>query len=116
MLFRQSTMLELRKKDQDELCNLAKKSFNSPMEIWAFGSRVNGDNHDASDLDLVVRKEALLALDWEELAGFQASIRESTIPILVQVFDWNSLPPSFHTNIQKKYEVLFSTINKKSTV
>lgn len=109
-------MLELRKKDQDALCNLAQKCFKPPIEIWAYGSRVNGGSHDASDLDLVVRNEQLTALKWEELLNFQELIRESTIPILVQVFDWNSLPPSFHTNILKKYEVLFSNINKKTIV
>ena len=26
-------------------------------EVWAYGSRVNGDGHEASDLDLVVRNQ-----------------------------------------------------------
>ena len=38
--------MNLREKDRVRIIALAEKSFKSPFEIWAYGSRVNGDNHD----------------------------------------------------------------------
>lgn len=105
-------MINLSKKDQEALCRIAENCFSSPIEIWVYGSRVNGDSHAASDLDLVIRTADLSPLDRRELMDFQEQVQESNIPILVQAFDWEKLPQSFHANILKKYEVLFSTIKK----
>jgi hypothetical protein len=105
-------MLNLRKKDHEELCNLAQNCFKSPVEIWAYGSRVNGDNHDASDLNLVARNEGLTLLERDDLVSFKNCIQHSNIPILVQVFDWKRLPNSFHSNILENYEVLFSNLKQ----
>jgi len=49
------------------------------------------------------------ALRVRELLEFQEQIQESNVPILVQVMDWNKMPESFHSNILKKYEVIYST-------
>ena len=81
-------MINLRKKDREALCRIAENCFNSPIEIWVYGSRVNGDSHEASDLDLVIRTADLSQLDRRELMAFQEQIQESNIPILVQAFDW----------------------------
>ena len=37
------------------------------VEVWAYGSRVNGESHDGSDLDLVLRGPALEPLDGRYL-------------------------------------------------
>jgi len=100
-------MLYLREKDHKALCHIANKCFKTPIEIWVYGSRVNGDSHDASDLNLVIRTADLEPLAIEELVGFQEQIQESNIPILVQVIDWNKIPESFHSNILKNYEVVY---------
>ena len=102
-------MLDLRQKDHKVLCHISKKCFKSSIEIWAYGSRVNGNSHDASDLDLVIRTADFSPLAIGELLDFQEQIQESNIPILVQVMDWNKMPESFHSNILKKYEVIYST-------
>ena len=44
----------LRTKDKDNILYIFKKIFNNAIDIWAYGSRVNGDAHDMSDLDLVL--------------------------------------------------------------
>lgn len=102
-------MLDLRDKDHKNICTIAKKCFKTPIEIWAYGSRVNGDSHDASDLDIVIRTVDSVPLALGELLDFQEQIQESNIPILVQVMDWNKIPESFRTNILKKYQVIYST-------
>ena len=105
-------MIDLRDEDNVAICDIAEKCFKTPIEIWAYGSRVNGDSHDASDLDLVIRTDNLKSLAWRNLAAFQEQLRDSNIPILIQAFDWAKLPKSFHTNILEKYEVIFSNFKK----
>ena len=60
-------------------------------EVWAYGSRVNGEGHEGSDLDLVVRGPGLEPLG-EGFLNLLEAIEESDIPILVQTHDWARLP------------------------
>lgn len=96
----------LREKDRVEICRIANETLKSPLEIWAFGSRVNGDAHDTSDLDLVIVTDSGEKLDIDELVSFREALRNSNIPIIIQILDWNRIPKSFHDNILEKYEVL----------
>jgi len=102
--------MNLREKDRIRIIALAEKSFKSPFEIWAYGSRVNGDNHDGSDLDLIVKTQNNIPIDWKEFENFIKALRDSNIPILVEPKDWARIPESFKKNILKRYEVLFSNI------
>lgn len=81
-----------------------------PAEVWAYGSRVKGTAHDGSDLDLVIVTRDGKKLPLETLTFLQEKIRESNIPILVDLFDWARLPESFHTNIEACHEVLYQTL------
>ena len=96
----------LREKDKSRIIDIADKIFTSPIEIWVYGSRVNGTAHDTSDLDLVIRTKDLQPVDASELHLFQEAVEDSNIPIMVQIFDWARIPESFHHNINKNYEVL----------
>ena len=75
------------------------------VEVWAYGSRVNGESHAGSDLDLVLRSPTLEPLGGEYLDLTEA-LAESNIPILVQVHDWARLPESFHREIERDYVVV----------
>jgi predicted nucleotidyltransferase len=99
----------LRDKDRHSLIQIFKTS-PVPITVWAYGSRVDGTAHEGSDLDLVIRTANLSPLPAEILADLKEQIRESTIPILVDLFDWARLPASFHRNIEAGYEVLFSSL------
>jgi predicted nucleotidyltransferase len=81
-----------------------------PVEIWAYGSRVNGSAHDGSDLDLVMITPTREKVPVDILMGLKDKIRDSNIPILVELFDWARLPESFHNNIVACHEVLFSSL------
>ncbi len=85
-------------------------SMDTPMDVWAYGSRVNGTAHEGSDLDLVVRSEDLARLDSDVLFDLKDKIRESNIPILVEVLDWARIPASFQNNIEQNYEVVYEGI------
>ena len=85
------------------------------IEVWAYGSRVNGESHDGSDLDLALRGPDLEPLD----GGFYdllEAIEKSNIPILVQAHDWAMLPESFHREIERGYVVVQEGVKKRSTV
>jgi predicted nucleotidyltransferase len=98
----------LRDKDRNNIYEIAKKSFLVPVEIWAYGSRVNGDCHEGSDLDLVVVNRNEEVNIRKMCLEFVDQLRDSNIPILVDVKDWNSIPISFQKNILRKYEVFCS--------
>ena len=75
-------------------------------EVWAYGSRVTGQAHEASDLDLVVRGPSLQPVDAQRLHSLRILLEESNLPILVDVHDWAHLPERFHARILARYEVL----------
>ena len=54
----------LREKDREELQKLF-ETIAIPVEVIAYGSRVNGTAHEASDLDLVIRTQNHAQLDRE---------------------------------------------------
>ena len=76
------------------------------VEVWAYGSRVNGQSHDGSDLDLVLRGPGLKEVPSGQLGDFEEAVRESNIPFLVEARDWARLPKRFHGAIEREYVVL----------
>ena len=74
-------------------------------EVWAYGSRVTGESHEGSDLDLVLRGPGLEPLGGEFM-GLVEAFQESNVPILVQVHDWARLPESFRREIERDYVVV----------
>ena len=82
-------------------------------EVWAYGSRVTGESHPASDLDLVLRGPSLERLG-HGFSDFLEALEESNIPILVQAHDWARLPESFHREIERDY-VVVQNRNKPTT-
>lgn len=81
------------------------------VEVWAYGSRVSGRSHDGSDLDLVLRGPGLKEVPTKQLTDFEAAVRESNIPFLVEVRDWARLPKRFHREIEREYVVLNMATN-----
>ena len=62
--------------------------------------------HEGSDLDLVVLPDGYDQVDLGEVLTIKDLLQKSSIPILVQVLDWNRIPDSFRENILKEYEVV----------
>lgn len=100
----------LRDKDKQLLIHLFSE-ITLPIEVWAYGSRVNGEAHEGSDLDLVIRTRNLERLPIEIYTGIKDKIQQSNIPIIVELFDWARLPENFHKAIESKHEVLYSNIH-----
>ena len=76
------------------------------VEVWAYGSRVNGQSHEASDLDLMLRGPDLKRIPSGQLADLTEALEQSNVPIIVQIHDWARLPESFHREIEQEYVVL----------
>ncbi len=96
------TGLFLRDKDKQQLLRLL-ANYLPEVKAWAYGSRVNGDAHDTSDLDIVLRANDLSKIPVLALERFLEALRESNIPILVEARDWARLPESFHEEILRNY-------------
>ena len=76
------------------------------MEVWAYGSRVNGDSHDGSDLDLVVINPRDKTILQKKLAELREAFSESNIPILIDIHDWAEIPEKFQQEIARNYVVI----------
>jgi predicted nucleotidyltransferase len=75
-------------------------------EVWAYGSRVTGGAHVGSDLDLVLRNPTDPGAAIEGWRDLQDALRDSTLPILVEVHLWPHLPEDFRRNIEAGYVVM----------
>ena len=76
------------------------------IEVWAYGSRVNGTSYEASDLDLVLRGDKLRPVSVSIVSALIDAFDESTIPIIVDIHDWARLPPAYREEIERSYYIL----------
>lgn len=97
--------LYLREQDRKQLEQLLAAHLPA-VTAWAYGSRVSGGAHEASDLDLVLRSPDLTAIPLASLEAFLHALRESNIPILIEARDWARLPEAFHQEILQGYAVV----------
>ena len=81
------------------------------VEVWAYGSRVNGESHDGSDLNLVLRGPGLKRISSTQSLDIRTALTESNIPFLVEARDWTKLPKNFHEEIKKDYYILIKGVN-----
>jgi predicted nucleotidyltransferase len=78
------------------------------MIVWAYGSRVNGQAHEGSDLDLIVIHPNDASIPQENLVELRTAFSESNLPILVDVLDWACIPETFKQEIKQGYEIVQS--------
>ncbi len=102
----------IRQKDKDLIIRLAKENLKQELKILVYGSRVNGEAHDTSDLDLVLISKNEEKININELTNFIEALKDSNIPIFVQVLDWNRIPETFHKNILANNEELMRIGNE----
>ena len=74
-------------------------------EIWAYGSRIHGEAHEASDLDLVVKS---FNDENKSLSVLKELINDSDIPIIVDILEFDKIPLSFQKEIEKDYISIFN--------
>ena len=74
-------------------------------EIWAYGSRIKGEAHEGSDLDLVVKS---FNSDDKYLYELKELLQESNIPFLIDIHEFDGLPEYFKTEILNDYIVIYN--------
>ena len=75
-------------------------------EIWAYGSRVNGNAHEGSDLDLVLYNSERVDEPMKNISLLREALAESNLPILVDVLDWARLTEDMRREIQREHILL----------
>ena len=74
------------------------------MEVWAFGSRVQGNPKPHSDLDLALVSERPLPVD--RLARLSHVFEESDLPFRVDLVELSKVVPAFRAIIEQQHEVI----------
>ena len=98
-------MLDLPQKHLQQVQALLRE-YAPDAEVWAYGSRVTGGGHEASDLDLVLRNPDDLREESRALYDLKEAFTESDLPIRVDVMDWARIPESFHREIERAHVVV----------
>lgn len=78
--------------------------------VWAYGSRITGDCHEGSDLDLVIKT---FGHSEKSISKIRNAFSESNIPFLIDIRYWEDLPASFQEEIAKKYIVIYGAVKPK---
>ena len=99
-----SDRLDLPERDRKEVARILNTTAPG-IEVWVYGSRINGTSYKMSDLDLVLRGRDLEPIDVTILAAVRNAFSESNIPILVDVLDWAQIPESFRQEVLTDYMV-----------
>lgn len=81
-----------------------------PVEVLAYGSRLTDNFHSGSDLDLVVRNYHDRRQPGKNLLNLIEDIRDSNIPILIDILDWARIPAEFHTVIDRQHVVIWQSV------
>ena len=89
-----------------EMVRVLLRQYLPDAEVWAYGSRVTGGGHEASDLDLVGRNPSDTEMEIGGLSRLRDAFVESNLPIRVEILDWSRIPMSFQREIEKEYVVL----------
>lgn len=75
------------------------------VEVRAFGSRVQGQAREYSDLDLALVGDA--TFEWRQIEVIKDAFSESGLPFMVDVLDWHAISASFRAAIAKRgFEVI----------
>jgi len=98
--------LDLQSNYLDQIKTILRENA-SGLEVWAYGSRINGKSHDASDLDLVIRNPGDLLKPSHAISQLKQSFRDSQLPFLVDIMDWASLSESYRKEIMKQNVIIW---------
>jgi predicted nucleotidyltransferase len=73
-------------------------------EVWAFGSRVNGEPKQFSDLDLTIKTSAPLPVII--MANLRNDFSETNLPFKVDIIDWSRMDLGFQKIVQENFEII----------
>ena len=88
--------------DNDKLV-FTDTTFVADAEVWTYGNHLPGKAHPGSDLDLIVRTLGALLRPCLAVEALRTALRESDIPIFVDVHDWALLPEASQKEIAARF-------------
>lgn len=97
----------LNEKHKASIIQILKDNLKIESEVIAYGSRIRGDCHDASDLDIIIKSKSGKPLPKEDFRLIAKNFQESNIPIMIDLRDWALVPEYFHKYINEQNELLF---------
>lgn len=97
----------IREKDWARVRDILGRVLPSGVEVWAYGSRVRGDAHEGSDLDLALLSKDGNLLPSRLIRSLKECFIDSNIPIIVEVRDKCSLPENFQEEIEREGVLVF---------
>lgn len=106
MIENKEPQLYIPEKDLTRVLEILRK-FVPSATVFAYGSRVSGDAHDASDLDLAIRSETGEPLPIGVMSEIRDAFSDSNIPIIVDIRDWYRIPESFREEIERLHSKIF---------
>lgn len=75
--------------------------------VWAYGSRVHGENlKPFSDLDLVIISDE--SLPTSTITALHDAFSDSDLPWRIDLAEWSDLDPSFHSIILENHQVVYA--------
>lgn len=95
-------LLDISDFELNKIKNIIKNLYPTAV-VWAYGSRLKGNCHEGSDLDLVIVD---FGVPEGSIELVREAFRESDIPILIDIRYWQDLPISFQEEIKKSYIVI----------
>ncbi len=96
-------MIKLNGKELRLVKNIL-KSYASNFEVLIFGSRVNGNTHKHSDLDIALRGPD--KIDLLLLAEIKDEFQDSDLSFRVDIIDFNRISSEFQTIILSNSSIL----------
>jgi len=99
-------MIKLEEKYLSEVRNILSRHLDKNAEVYVFGSRVNGNHKQYSDLDISVNAGGL-KMQSQLLTAIKADFDNSLIPVKVDIVDINGISEEFKAIILKKFERLY---------
>ena len=89
--------MDLTKEELDIVVSAVQKHLPQDIEIFLFGSRINGTSHKASDLDVLLKNEG--PIDLAKMALIKESIENSNISFNVDILDYHRCSKEMLKNI-----------------
>lgn len=93
-------MIDLQPEHLEIIKQILRQHFPA-ADIRVFGSRVNGTARPFSDIDLAIITNQKITFDSMRLA--REAFENSTLPIRVDLVDWQSIPESFQSIINQNF-------------
>lgn len=89
------------------------QEYSPNITVWAYGSRVKGDAHSGSDLDLVTSN---LQNEKINIADLKEILQEINIPFLIDIFELHKLPKSFQDEVERSKVEIYPKLERECGV